>query len=143
MSDSDKAQPIILPSLGNEFQLGQFYNAHTNKFYDGFSAWKAEEVEKTQRIAHNTHTEFFLSTSDEKRNENAGLDVEGSVSLKLAFLSASGSAKYLSETKSHAYEARVGATCRVKTRERWMPMEQMMNLKYDMVLANPDYTHFV
>ena len=145
MSDADKAQPIVLPSLGNEYELGQFYNANANKFYDGYSAWDSEQVTKTQRIDDDdkSHTEFSLSTNDDKRNENAGLDVEGSVSLKLALFSVTGSAKYLNETKSHAYEARVGATCRVKTRERWMPMEQMMDLKYDMVLENPDFTHFV
>ena len=144
MTDADKARPIVLPSLGNEYELGQFYNAYTNTFYDGYSAWSAEQVKKTQVIDDGkSHTEFSLSTNDDKRNENAGLDVEGSVSLKLALFEVTGSAKYLNETKSHAYEARVGATCRVKTRERWMPMEQMMNRKYDIVLGNPDFTHFV
>ena len=143
MADADKARPIALPSLGSEVQLGQLYNAYTNTFYDGYSLWSAEQVKKTQLIDYKSLTEFFLSTNDDERNKNAGFDVEESVSLKLALFSVTGSAKYLNETKSHAYEARVGATCRVKTRQRWMPMEQMVNRKYDMVLDNPDFTHFV
>eukprot|EP00118_Oscarella_pearsei_P014135 m.119254 g.119254 ORF g.119254 m.119254 type:complete len:1286 (+) comp37681_c0_seq2:88-3945(+) len=143
MNDADKAKPIVLPSLGHQLELGQFYDACANTFYDGLSAWTAEEVQRTQMTVECPQTDFRLSTSNSERDESAGLNVEGSVSVKLELFKVSGSAKYLNETKTHAYEARVGATCWVKTRERTMPMEQLMNLKYDKVLKNPKLTHFV
>ena len=143
MSLADETQPITIPALGKQIELGQFYDARTNTFYDGLSAWSAEEVEKTQIVRECPHTNFSFSTNNTERDESAGLDVEGSVSVKLKLFNASGSAQYLNSTKTHAYEARVDASCRVKTRERTMPSDQLMNWKYDEILKKPELTHFV
>ena len=139
------AQPITIPSLGKQIEIGQFYDARTNAFYDGLSAWTAEDVAKNQVITKCARTEFSFFSTNNERDKNAGLDVLGSVYLKLKLLTASGSAQYLNETKSHAHEACFGASCWVKTQERAMPMEQLMNLKYarDDVLKTPELTHFV
>ena len=140
MVDRHSAKPLVIPALGKQTELGALYNARTNSFYDGLSAWSAEDVEKNQIVRQCPHTDFSLSTNNTERDEKAGLDVEGSVSLKLKLFDVSGSARYLNETKKHAFEARVDASCRVKTREKTMPSDQLMNWKYDEILQN-ETTH--
>ncbi|RGP62991.1 fibronectin, type 3 [Fusarium sporotrichioides] len=136
---------IILPALGQDVQLGMLYNVRTSELFAGISLWDNAVVnsEQTKDESKVQNAEFFYSTSIEDSRKKSALDVEGSLALDLKIIQATGSAKYLSDTKSSTHEARLDASCTVTRWTRRIPQETLSSMKYHRTLDNPRFTHFV
>ncbi|KAI1070650.1 hypothetical protein LB507_006632 [Fusarium sp. FIESC RH6] len=136
---------IILPALGQDVQLGMLYNVRTSELFAGISLWDNTVVnsEQTKDESKVQNAEFFYSTSIEDSRKKSALDVEGSLALDLKIIQATGSAKYLSDTKSSTHEARLDASCTVTRWTRRIPQEVLSSMKYHRTLDNPRFTHFV
>ncbi|QPC72255.1 hypothetical protein HYE68_003007 [Fusarium pseudograminearum] len=136
---------ITLPSLGQDVQLGMLYNARTSELFAGISLWDNDVVNAKQTKDENRvqNAEFSFSTSIEDSRKNSSLDVEGSLTLDLKMVQATGSAKYLSDTKSSTHEARLHASCTVTRWTRRIPQETLSSMKYQRNLDDPRFTHFV
>ncbi|RGP78374.1 neoverrucotoxin subunit beta [Fusarium longipes] len=136
---------IILPALGQDVQLGMLYNVRTSELFAGISLWDNAVVNSEQTKDENKvqNAEFYYSTSIEDSRKKSALDVEGSLALDLKIIQATGSAKYLSDTKSSTHEARLDASCTVTRWTRRIPQETLSSMKYHRTLDNPRFTHFV
>ncbi|XEU95058.1 hypothetical protein FSHL1_000342 [Fusarium sambucinum] len=136
---------IILPALGQDVQLGMLYNVRTSELFAGISLWDNAVVnnEQTKDESKVQNAEFYYSTSIEDSRKKSALDVEGSLALDLKIIQATGSAKYLSDTKSSTHEARLDASCTVTRWTRRIPQETLSSMKYHRTLDNPRFTHFV
>ncbi|WKT40267.1 hypothetical protein QSH57_005073 [Fusarium oxysporum f. sp. vasinfectum] len=136
---------ITLPSLGQDVQLGMLYNVRTSELFAGVSLWDNAVVNAKQTTDENKvqNAEFSYSTSIEESRKKSSLDVEGSLTLDLKMVQATGSAKYLSDTKSTTHEARLDASCTVTRWTRRIPQETLSSMKYQRNLDDPRFTHFV
>ncbi|KAK6523032.1 hypothetical protein TWF281_002454 [Arthrobotrys megalospora] len=133
------------PALGQDVQLGMLYNACSSQFFAGVSLWDNDVVNANQKLDEEKVlcTDFDFSCSLEEARKNSALDVEGSLSLDLKLFSATGSAKYLNDSKSSMHEARVNVSCTIVRRTRRIPQEVLASLKYEKYLDDPRYTHYV
>ncbi|KAK6361036.1 hypothetical protein TWF730_007151 [Orbilia blumenaviensis] len=136
---------ITRPALGQDVQLGMLYDVRTSNFFAGLSLWKNDVVNAKQNIDDEKiqNADFEFSYSLEESRKKSSLNVEGSLSLDLKILSATGSAKYLNDTKSSAYEARVDVSCNMVRRTRRIPQETLASMTYEKYLDDSRYTHFV
>ncbi|KAL2148627.1 hypothetical protein VTH82DRAFT_2181 [Thermothelomyces myriococcoides] len=136
---------LLMPSLGQDVQLGMLYDARSSQLYAGLSLWDSKDVNTIEEIDENKvqDTKYEYSFSIDEAREKSSLDVEGSLSLDLKILSVTGSAKYLNDKKSSTHEARLYVTCTVARRTRRIPQEVLSNMKYDRYLDDPRFTHFV
>ncbi|KAJ1323456.1 Down syndrome cell adhesion molecule-like protein 1 [Microdochium nivale] len=120
------------------------YDVRKSQFFGGVSLWCNDDVNPVQppdELIQNADYKF--SYSIEEARKNCLLDVEGSLSLDLKILSATGSAKYLSDSKSSAHEARINASCTVVRRTRRIPQETLTDIRYENYLDDDRYTHYV
>lgn len=136
---------ITQPALGQDVQLGMLYDARSMQFYAGVSLWDDEVVNKHQELEEGKvqDSQYSLSYSLQEARKNSSLDIEASLGLDLKLFSASGSAKYLNDTKSSTHEARVDVACTVVRRTRRIPQETLAKMTYERHLDDPRYTHFV
>ena len=136
--------PIQIHSLGAQIELGSLYDATQGVFSSGFSLWKFEDIEEEQIVKSTPDIKLLISSQEECR-KNFGIDAEASLSISLAICKLHGSAKFLDSKSSTNKEARVDITCTKVNQTRSIPMETMMNMKFEkIVLTNcPNATHFV
>ncbi|KAJ1563159.1 hypothetical protein HK405_011876 [Cladochytrium tenue] len=136
---------IKMPALGEDIQLGMLYDYKTATFFSGVSPWRSSvanpTVDTPPNIVQNAEYKLFTSLDDARKY--ADLSAEGSLSLDLGVLQATGSAAYLSKKKSTAYEARVYVSCTIVRRTRRIPQETLINIEFPNQLDNKDITHFV
>ncbi len=141
------ASPAILsqPALGQDVQLGMLYDSRTAQFFGGVSLWDNEIVNARQTLEEHTlqNGEFTYSTSLEEARNQAALDVEGALGLDLGMFKAAGSAKYLNDNKTSAFEARVDVSCTIVRRTRRIPQEILASMQHERKLDDPQFTHFV
>ncbi|RYP73509.1 hypothetical protein DL770_007759 [Monosporascus sp. CRB-9-2] len=145
MGNTSNDMVLSQPALGQDVQLGMLYDARTSQFFGGISLWDNDVVNAKQELDEQKvqNADFTFSYSLEEARSNSSLDVEGSLSLDLKLLSATGSAKYLNDKKSSAYEARIDVSCTIVRRTRRIPQEVLASMKYGKYLDDPRYTHFV
>jgi len=137
---------IQRPALGQDVQLGMLFDVRTSTLFGGVSLWddavvnanaKSDSSDKIQ------HAEYTFSSSVEESRKNASLDVEGSIELDLKMVKVSGSAKYLSDSKTNSHEARLDASYTIVRRTRRIPQETLANMKYEAKLDDERFTHYV
>eukprot|EP01113_Clastostelium_recurvatum_P011373 TRINITY_DN1578_c0_g1_i1.p1 TRINITY_DN1578_c0_g1~~TRINITY_DN1578_c0_g1_i1.p1 ORF type:complete len:683 (-),score=180.78 TRINITY_DN1578_c0_g1_i1:355-2262(-) len=143
MSHHDR--PLLLPTLGQDVQLGMLYDARSSQFYAGYSLWDDKVVNAKVDIdtdkVQEAHFEYSVGT--DQARDRVGLDVEGKLSLDLGLMKATGAAKYLSEKKKTANEARMDVSCTIKRHTRRIPQELLIDVQHKHHLADLRYTHFV
>ncbi|KAI5863678.1 hypothetical protein GGS23DRAFT_564932 [Durotheca rogersii] len=136
---------LTLPALGQDVQLGMLYDIRTAQFFSGVSLWSNSIVNARQTLDDHVvqNTEFTYSNSLEQARSHVALDVEGSLSLDLGIIKATGSAKYLNDKQSSSFEARIDVSCTVVRRTRRIPQEILGSMQYERNLDDPRFTHFV
>ncbi|KAK4201367.1 hypothetical protein QBC40DRAFT_223695 [Triangularia verruculosa] len=138
---------LILPALGQDIQLGMLYDARTARLHAGFSLWDNAVVNKEQDIDDSKIQDaaFSYSYSLQEARSKAGLDIEGSLNLDFGLVKATGSARYLNDQRSAAFEARMDVSCTIVRRTRRIPQELLATdaLQHTGHLNNPRFTHFV
>ena len=140
-----QSTPIEKSALGTQIQLGTLYDAVNGTFFTGYSLWKLADIEESQRILPTTSIKLKISSSLEETRENFGIDAESRLGLNFQMCKLSGFAKFLEEKANESREARVDITCVKVNQTRSIPMETMVNLKFDKVVFQncADVTHFV
>ncbi|KAI1213276.1 uncharacterized protein F4807DRAFT_257179 [Annulohypoxylon truncatum] len=136
---------ITLPALGQDVQLGMLYDVRDAQLFAGLSLWDDKVVNAHQELEDHKvqNAGFIYSTSLDESRSNAALDVEGSLSLDLGIVKATGPAKYLNDNKSSRFEARVDSSCTIVRCTRRISQETLSSMKYERNLDNPRFTHFV
>ncbi|KXH68319.1 hypothetical protein CSAL01_01783 [Colletotrichum salicis] len=139
------SRPICQPALGQDVQLGMMYDARTSEFFSGISLWDDSDVNPNEEVDDNQvqNAEFRFSESLEESRKNSSLGLEGSLSLDLQLVTATGAAKYLGDKKSSTHEARIDVSCSVVRRTRRIPRETLAAMKYEQYLDRDQFTHFV
>lgn len=136
---------LTLPALWHDVQLGMLYNARTGEVFSGVSLWDNVTVNQNQALDDHTvqNAEFSYSFSLEEARKNAALGLEGSLSLDLKIIDATGSATYLNDKMSSAFEVRADVSCTVVRRTRRIPQETLSSMQHKHNLEDPRFTHFV
>ena len=110
----DKRRALTTAALGRPFQLGMLYDCRTNTLITGLSLWdhKILNPKHPDTIVHSKRMEnssIHLITEDslESKAKHLGISGEAKLGIMSGDINISGSAEYLSDTKSSSKCSRV------------------------------------
>ncbi|KAH7303384.1 hypothetical protein B0I35DRAFT_365004 [Stachybotrys elegans] len=135
---------MLLPSLGEDVQLGMLYDARTGQLFADSSLWSNDIVNTKQELDDKVqNVEYTYTETIDEARRSIGLNMEGAIALDLGMIKAVGSAKYLNDTKSTSHEARVDVSCTVIRRTRRIPQATLAAMQFDSKFDDDRLTHVV
>uniref|UniRef100_A0A8C8SII7 Fibronectin type-III domain-containing protein n=1 Tax=Pelusios castaneus TaxID=367368 RepID=A0A8C8SII7_9SAUR len=138
---------IEMPALGRPFQLGMLYDCRKDALIPGITLWDLETLRNNVDVKPQPKAEFQIIASDTIEDKASALSV--TASLKASFLfglvEVSGSAEYLSDTKSSKHQARVSLRYSTTTQFEQLTMSHLgrQNVSYPDVFDQGTATHVV
>nr|XP_032624844.1 verrucotoxin subunit beta-like [Chelonoidis abingdonii] len=141
------ADTIEMPALGRPFQLGMLYDCRSDSLIPGITLWDLETLRNDVDAKPQSKTDFQIIASDAIEDKASALNV--TASLKASFLfglvKVSGSAEYLSDTKTSKHQARVSLQYSTTTQFKQLTMSHIgrQNVSYPDVFDQGTATHVV
>ncbi len=136
---------IIIPSLGNPFNLGMLYDAHSEKIIAAKTLWDSKVLDSTKKVTLQPSSSFEIYAENTLSEKAKSLNVEGSLKLSLlgGMVEINGAAKYLDDDKSSERQARVTLKYSSTSRFEQLTMEQISGIQFTKVLDDKTATHVV
>ncbi|KAM9164504.1 uncharacterized protein ACDP82_001885 isoform 1-T2 [Pangshura tecta] len=141
------ADTIEMPALGRPFQLGMLYDCRSDSLIPGITLWDLETLRNDVDAKPQCKTDYQIIASDTTDDKASALNV--TASLKASFLfglvEVSGSAQYLSNTKTSKHQARVSLQYSTTTQFKQLTMSHIgrQNVSYPDVFDQGTATHVV
>ncbi|KAI4881941.1 hypothetical protein NFI96_017381 [Prochilodus magdalenae] len=136
---------IEIAALGRALYPGMVYDCRSDSFIPGVTLWDNASLTQELDVRQKPNTDLKFSASETLSEKASLLDV--SASLKASFLGGllevGGSAKYLRDQKTSAYQSRVTMLYSQTTRFEQLTMTQLGKITYPEVFEEKTATHVV